>query len=177
MSNLMALAAKLEGGAPASKSIETPKDMRGRLITAKDMHNFVLAGNARLTLVSEKTGKRYTYRVRRPREAAPGCPHFVSVMYGADNETEFTFMGSIFKDGNYRHSAKSNLSPGDIREKGFEYFWSAVRAGKIPMNMQVWHEGRCCRCGRALTVPESIHSGIGPECRKHVGQTMLPFAA
>src|SRR5262249_13335004 len=27
------------------------------------------------------------------------------------------------------------------------------------------HEGRCGRCGRRLTVPESIESGYGPECR------------
>ena len=34
--------------------------------------------------------------------------------------------------------------------------------------LEVWHEGRCGRCNRALTVPESIASGIGPECAKHV---------
>ena len=27
-----------------------------------------------------------------------------------------------------------------------------------------WHEGRCGRCGRKLTVPESIEAGYGPEC-------------
>lgn len=25
-------------------------------------------------------------------------------------------------------------------------------------------EGRCCRCGRELTVPASIHAGMGPDC-------------
>jgi hypothetical protein len=28
------------------------------------------------------------------------------------------------------------------------------------------HEGKCGRCGRLLTVPSSIESGIGPECSK-----------
>jgi hypothetical protein len=26
------------------------------------------------------------------------------------------------------------------------------------------NEGRCCRCGRELTVPASIHAGMGPDC-------------
>jgi hypothetical protein len=30
----------------------------------------------------------------------------------------------------------------------------------------VWHEGSCARCGKKLTVPESIESGFGPECVK-----------
>jgi hypothetical protein len=29
--------------------------------------------------------------------------------------------------------------------------------------------GRCWRCGRRLTVPASIHRGLGPECAKKVG--------
>lgn len=40
----------------------------------------------------------------------------------------------------------------------------AIAGGVIPPSLEVWHEGRCGRCGRALTVPESIASGIGPVC-------------
>ena len=29
---------------------------------------------------------------------------------------------------------------------------------------EVWHEGRCGKCGRVLTVPESLILGLGPEC-------------
>jgi len=32
-----------------------------------------------------------------------------------------------------------------------------------------YHEGRCGRCARRLTVPESIINGIGPECAKKFG--------
>src|SRR5271157_2617898 len=31
------------------------------------------------------------------------------------------------------------------------------------------HEGRCCRCGRELTVPASIHAGMGPDCAEKYG--------
>lgn len=29
--------------------------------------------------------------------------------------------------------------------------------------------GRCCRCGRELTVPASIHAGVGPDCAEKYG--------
>lgn len=32
-----------------------------------------------------------------------------------------------------------------------------------------YHEGRCGRCARRLTVPESIINGLGPECADKVG--------
>jgi hypothetical protein len=35
---------------------------------------------------------------------------------------------------------------------------------ELPKGLKVHHEGRCCRCGRKLTVPESIETGLGPEC-------------
>ena len=37
---------------------------------------------------------------------------------------------------------------------------------RIPEHLEIFHEGRCCACGRKLTTPESILSGIGPECAK-----------
>jgi hypothetical protein len=39
----------------------------------------------------------------------------------------------------------------------------------MPDGVVIWHEGRCGRCGRRLTVPESIESGYGPECIGKIG--------
>jgi hypothetical protein len=36
--------------------------------------------------------------------------------------------------------------------------------GEMPPLTEIWHEGRCGRCGRKLTVPDSIAIGIGPDC-------------
>lgn len=178
--NLIDLADRIGNGDSGTPSIQPAQmpdssvstDLRGRLTTPEEAVQFVMAGNARLTLVSQKTGTRYTYRVRKPRGARPDCPHFVSVMYGSDNEADYSFLGSIFPDGNYRHSRKSVIAEGDVRERGFLFFLSHVQAGKMPPNMEIWHEGRCCRCGRALTVPESVRDGIGPECRKHFSKQL-----
>jgi hypothetical protein len=36
----------------------------------------------------------------------------------------------------------------------------------LPECIEIWHEGKCGKCGRQLTVPSSIETGIGPECIK-----------
>jgi len=42
-----------------------------------------------------------------------------------------------------------------------------------------YHEGKCGRCARKLTVPESIISGLGPICREKSGEKLdlLDFLA
>ena len=123
---------------------------------------FILAGRARLTIVSARTGARFTYRVVQPTETSP---HFVKVLTGSDNETAYTFLGTIFEGKTYRHSSrKSPISPEAPSALAWGWLWEMLMNGKLPASCEVWHEGRCGKCGRALTVPESIESGIGPVC-------------
>src|ERR1700675_3055956 len=37
--------------------------------------------------------------------------------------------------------------------------------------------GKCGRCGKPLTVPESIASGFGPDCREMMGMAAAPVVA
>ena len=133
--------------------------------TAASFQQFALAGNARFTPRSKRTQTRFTFRVRQPGE---GKPWFVSLLTGQDNENDYSFFGTIFPDGSFRLSRKSKISALAPSVAGFEWFWSHVRAQRLPPQVEVHHEGRCGRCGRALTVPESIESGFGPECIHHV---------
>ena len=48
-----------------------------------------------------------------------------------------------------------------MASKAFDFFF---RSSSIHPELVVRHEARC---GRTLTVPESIERGIGPECIKH----------
>jgi hypothetical protein len=139
-----------------------------KLASGPDALKFALAGNARLTLVSERTGTRFTFRIRAKAVKsgeAPAPPWFVSVLTGRENESDYTFLGTIFEDRvTYRHGRKSTVSPEAPSAKGFAWAWTFIAKGELPPGCEVWHEGRCGRCGRALTVPESIALGIGPEC-------------
>ena len=128
---------------------------------------FILAGNAHFTIRSKKTSKRFTYHVLKRRKSNTGQPiYFVKVLTGPDNNQSYTYLGTIFSDTlKYVHGRKSSISFTAPSNQAFGWFWaSTMKVGNIPSTVEVFHEGRCGRCGRRLTVPESIRSGFGPEC-------------
>jgi hypothetical protein len=135
---------------------------------------FMMAGNAYFTLVSKKTEVRFTYRVALKKKASRAVgPFWVSVLTGSDNTRDYTFIGTIFAVGGraiFRFSKKSHLTHDAKSVVAFE--WTTERLttdGKMPSEVEVYHAGRCGRCGRKLTVPESIESGYGPECIQLIG--------
>ena len=141
-----------------------------RFITCGDARAYTLAGNATITLESAKTGARYTYKVRVAKE---GNVHFVSLLSGPNNETDFQYMGIIkqVEDGLLFFRTKaSKISIDAPSWKAFNYYWSIVRTtGDLPAALIVRHSGKCGHCGRELTEPESIDLGIGPICRAKMG--------
>lgn len=121
--------------------------------------DFILAGNAYLTLVSDKSKTRYTYRIKKSNERTL---FFVSVLYG-DNTKEYTYIGLI-REKTFELARKA--SPDDPRVKAFAWTWAFLkREDRVPTTLEVWHEGRCGVCGRKLTVPSSIAIGVGPDCQ------------
>lgn len=134
------------------------------MTSASVVKSFALAGRARLTFRSVKTGTRFTFKVT----AKEGKPAFVSLMNGQSNEDDFEFLGSIFEGKAFVHGRRSRISQDAPSAKAFAWVWAQIQKGALPESLEVWHEGRCGRCGRVLTVPESIATGLGPECVKHV---------
>lgn len=148
--------------------------MRGQLTKLEDIKRFALAGNACLTLVSKKTGTRFTYKIRRQylEDETPRDFWFVQLLTGPDNETSFTYLGQIKGHQGiqgYQHGAKSPIGGDAPSEMAFMWFWrNLTEAKQFSSDLEVWHEGRCGRCNRKLTVPESIEQGFGPECINYV---------
>lgn len=122
---------------------------------------FALAGNATFTLVSLRTGTRFTYRVRASED---GSIHFVSLLTGSDNTSNYQYLGHIFSDGRFVHGRKSRISRDVTSAKAFAWYWDALVRGVLPPESEFWHEGRCGRCARKLTVPSSLENGLGPDC-------------
>lgn len=133
--------------------------------------NFIMSGNATVTVVSKRTGKRFTFRVKRPKakgqaELFDNGFRFVSVMSGPDNQSSYTYMGTI-SNSKFALGRKSVLKSDTPSVRAFEWMLGQLFGGQIQENqMEIWHEGRCGKCNRKLTVPASIESGIGPECIK-----------
>ena len=141
---------------------DTVSGIGRKLDLAEDINRFVHAGKARVTLRSVKTGTRYTYRVTKVRNAPNRF--FVSLLTGPDNGASYSYIG-LLENKQFRLTKNSQMNDDSGPVKAFRFMCTQVLENeKMPDQLEVWHEGRCGRCGRALTVPESIERGIGPEC-------------
>lgn len=146
---------------------------------------FLLGGRALFTLEIPKSfaddhglPDHYTFKVTR-KEASERWPEsfFVALLTGPNNEEDYTYMGmldkatgsirltkaSVYNEQSWPYRLLARVTSilfGDETEQRIE------RMRLTGFNLH--HEGRCCRCGRTLTVPESIESGIGPECAKRM---------
>lgn len=68
------------------------------------------------------------------------------------------------------HGRKSKIGPEAPSAKGFAWFFQALATGRdLDGVAEVRHAGKCGRCGRKLTVPESIDTGFGPSCAGEIG--------
>lgn len=133
----------------------------------EQIREFILAGNALFTLKSLKTTKHFTFKVQRQftwnsgtEQQIPVVPPTwrVHVLCGRDNSKDYRHIGTI-RDGHFAYNA-SNSMPAT---KGFAWCWKNLeRCGE---RFEFNHAGRCGRCGRLLTTPESVAAGIGPECQ------------
>lgn len=132
---------------------------------------FLLSGRARFTLESKRTGKRYTYEIRRTRirdsddpASAARRPYFVDLLVGPDEWRKLAW----FLPGDSTLRAPRN-SVGIARTPAWRALqWYLHHLGDDRANF--WHSGRCGRCGRELTDPASIETGLGPICRQRAGQ-------
>lgn len=143
--------------------------------------------NAIFTVHNTETGNRFTYRVRRgmnPRTLNLYDSAAVQLLKGSDNTKDYVIIGALTNMLNPRNLSLDSATRwgSDLAQafKTFKYFYEKCRANEPwPKHVDVWHEGRCGRCGRRLTVPESIKSGIGPECANKIqeaaGQTGNPL--
>jgi len=128
---------------------------------------FLLAGKAHVTFRSHKTDAHFTYYVQARKVGGSGQPtlHFVRVLTRPDY---YEYLGVIRGGVFYTHGRASKISPVAPSAKAFPWVWQRLTAGRVPETCDVYHEGKCGRCGRRLTVPESITSGLGPECARAV---------
>lgn len=149
------------------------KDFRGKLVGKAAVRQFISAGNATITTVSRNTGARFTFKFQRPKpkqagEPMPEFPIFCKVLTGQDNENAYTFVGTLWPEDTrltYRHSPKSAVNMNAPSVLALRWLVSALdKPEEVLDQCEVYHEGRCGRCGRKLTVPESITTGYGPEC-------------
>lgn len=133
--------------------------------TLQNWAQFILAGKAIFTILNTKTEKRFTFKVKAKKNDDGSKIWFVSVLTGSDNNTDYAYLGMINGSG-FKSTRASKITENALSFKAFNWLYNKIyTAGKyLPEGVHIYHEGRCGRCGRRLTVPESIQSGFGPEC-------------
>lgn len=133
-------------------------------IQQKNVLKFIFAGKSLVTFINTQTGNRFTFKVKQAKDSNM---FFVSVLNGPEN---YAYIGTVIQ-GNYKHGKKSHITKDAQSVKVFEYVLNKLKINNLPDFVEVWHEGKCGKCGRTLTVPSSIATGLGPECVKSLSKT------
>ena len=129
-------------------------------LTEPNILPYILAGKAIFTIRNPKTGASFTYRVKQPKDCSKW---FVGVLTGPDNTSNYSYIGFLNEGKQFVYGRKSRITEGAPSVLAFKWFMSNL--GNLK-GVECFHSGRCARCGRVLTVVESVTSGLGPECRK-----------
>lgn len=141
---------------------------------------FVLAGRAVFTLevpadfiVSQRAlgnecKPHYTFRVNFSENY--GGKWFVNLLTGPDNTRSYSYVGELNPETGAvkltpRSTYKITTLPVRLLQRVLANVWAESDALEHH-GFSLHHVGKCGRCGRPLTVPASILSGIGPECAK-----------
>ncbi|MDE2095757.1 MAG: hypothetical protein KGL39_00750 [Patescibacteria group bacterium] len=135
---------------------------------------FLLAGNAIFTIESVNPNYRphYTYRIQKV-EASDRWKesYFVKLLAGPDNTSDYIYLGKLDTfTGQVIVTAKSERQketfPFRLLNRILARVWADDHTAYEQYGYQTHHAGRCGRCGKVLTVPTSIETGLGPECQK-----------
>jgi len=137
--------------------------MKSHQIKHTDAVEFILAGKSLFTLLNSKSGNRFTFKVKKHKV---DDVYFVSVLTNPD---VYQFLG-IIKNQKFTHSKSSKISKDAQSFRVFDYVFFNLCKGTLPEFIEIWHEGKCGKCGRTLTVPLSIETGFGPECQKRLNR-------
>ena len=126
-----------------------------------DLDTFMHAGKSIFTIQNNETKNRFTYKVTKDRKRPRW---YVRVL---TKHKQWVYLGCI-KNGVFTATPASFKRTTDTAFIAFKFIFKYRKGIANSAKLTAYHEGRCGRCGRRLTVPESIESGFGPECIKYI---------
>ena len=149
-----------------------PDENKAALFTSYNtFQEFLMAGNACFTLLSKKSGNHFTFRLRRAKGNIDNknAPLFVYVLNGKNGIKSYRHIGTVFIENSNEFGTKMQFNPNrNLLEasslRAFEYAFRFISKLDMPKDCEVWGSGRCGRCNRILTNPDSITIGFGVEC-------------
>lgn len=133
------------------------------------MQHSIFTHNGCVTVENPATGNHRTFRIKTQPDDAEFAPggRIVELLVGSDNERSYKSFGFVLHRS--IHIFKKLKGEPWGKQSDFQKFANMLT---FPEKYEREHgliyrfDVRCRRCNRQLTTPESIDSGIGPECAK-----------
>jgi hypothetical protein len=122
---------------------------------------FIFGGKSFVTFLNTNTSNRFTYKVVKHKT---DDIYFINVLTSPDT---YTFFGT-YRNGQFKHSPKARISAEAQSVKVFQFVIAKLATNTLINLIEIYHDGRCGKCGKQLTVPESLETGFGPECYKRI---------
>lgn len=124
--------------------------------------------NGSHTIVNKTTGEHRTFKIHTVQKGNLQGKRILSLLTGSDNESDYRAFAFITDDD---HVAVWRKFRGTGHWNAYAYMIEQIIINQNPeWTAKYDHllEGRCLRCNRKLTHPDSITLGIGPECATKV---------
>ena len=118
------------------------------------------------TVENTETGEHRTFRIRKQSSDAIWCPNaqIVGLLCGPENTNDYENFAFINQSGIHVWSRLRGVG----HWQGYRnLLWSLLTEGtasRFRVKYRIAESTRCFICGRELTTPESIDTGIGPVC-------------
>ena len=100
----------------------------------EDIKKFIVGGKAIMTLESKRSSRWFTYKIKRAKKDDLTSPFFVSVLTGMDNESAYTYMGTIFDNAGkltFTLTKNSKIGEDALSYKAFSFFFKLLLENKL----------------------------------------------
>ena len=152
----------------------------GRIKDYDSIRRFLLGGKASFT-IQDKLNKVHV-QLRLDTHWHNDKLYVLKGLYGP---LQYHWLGTVFvKQDGFIGFKLGKTAKASLEETRIKYFLALLRRINaahlsktdattewIPKHIEFLHEGSCGVCGRPLTHPESIHTGIGPICSGRMENT------
>ena len=133
--------------------------------TATEALDFIFSGKAKPTLTSA-SGNHFTFKIDAGKD---DDIFFVKVLNGPDNSWngDWQFIGFVKAVAGIPTScllAGKKGHPNSTSFKALSWALAHLNRGDIPADLTIQHNDKCGACGRELTDPVSVATGLGPIC-------------
>lgn len=129
------------------------------------LKEYLYAGKAEFTILNKDTHNRITLQFKKKQDADL---YFVMVKDG-----DKRFAGTIFNKNWFNRGHKSQFAADSKEIKIIQWFVRNQNKLDHYNSVELYHNNRCAKCGKKLTVPESISVGLGAECAKSLKVSTL----